>query len=65
MKQNTQRLKVLRDVNAAILSGKSPEEIGEIVLEQIREIVPIRQASITRLDLARRNAVLLASHSVG
>ena len=59
------RLKILRQIDNAILVAQSPEEIAKATLEYIREIVPCVRASVVIFDLETYKATVLAVHCNG
>ena len=50
IQRQNQRLKVLREIDTAILSADSVETIVRVALDHIRELIDCRRASITLID---------------
>ncbi|MCK6625313.1 MAG: GAF domain-containing protein [Anaerolineae bacterium] len=54
------RLKVLHEIDRAILSAHSPQEIAQTALRYIRQLVPCRRAVVSVLDFAANEVLTLA-----
>jgi CheY-like chemotaxis protein len=61
----TERLKILHDVEQAILATQSPEVIAEMVLRQIGQLVPCQWASVVDFDFKAQRVTVLADHING
>jgi PAS domain S-box-containing protein len=58
-RQYNQRLKLLREMDRAILSVRSVREIAEAALARFRELVPCERASVALFDPGRATATLV------
>lgn len=58
--QHSQRLKILRMIDQAMLAAQSPEAIAQAALRHMRELVPCWVASVTSFDFALQEATVLA-----
>ncbi|MBV7329974.1 PAS domain S-box protein [Chloroflexi bacterium TSY] len=61
----TERLKMLHELDQAILMAQSPEAIAQATFRHIRHLVPYLQASVTTFDLDTNEAMLLAVYGAG
>jgi len=59
--QYTKRLRILRQVDRAILAAQSPQEIARAALRRVRELTPCLGSGVTLLDLEAREVILLAA----
>jgi formate hydrogenlyase transcriptional activator len=59
LQRYSQRLKLLRQTDRAILSARSVHEIAEAVLERFHELVPCQRASVSLIDLGTAAARLV------
>jgi PAS domain S-box-containing protein len=59
------RLRVLHEIDQAILAARSVEEMVEVTLHNVRRLVPCLRASVTLFDLEASDLLLLAVHSEG
>lgn len=59
------RLRLLRDIDLAILAARSPAEIAAAVLPTLRRLVPCRRASVALFDLGALEAELIAGETEG
>lgn len=57
----TKRLKIMQEIDRSILAAQSPEAIASAVLRHIQQLVPCFQAKVVEFDLARQEAIILAS----
>jgi diguanylate cyclase (GGDEF)-like protein/PAS domain S-box-containing protein len=57
------RLQIMREIDQAILAARSAPEIAQAVAQKIRRLVPCQRVSVTRFDLAKNEAVILASET--
>ncbi|MFQ6040773.1 MAG: PAS domain S-box protein [Candidatus Poribacteria bacterium] len=64
LQRYAERLKILREIDRAILSAQSPASIADAALNYICQLLSCLRASVTLFDLEAREAVILAS-SVG
>ncbi len=58
------RLQIMREIDQAILAARSPTEIAQAVAQKILRLVPCQRVSVTRFDLAQKEAIILASESI-
>ncbi len=65
LRQYVERLKILREIDQAILEAQSLEEIALAGLRRIRELVPCLRASVVIFDLEASQGALLAAHVDG
>jgi len=65
LREHAERLRILHDIDNAILSAHSVEEIAQAALRRIRQLVPCQRASIGLFDLEASEVVLLAAHGRG
>ncbi len=64
LQQYTRRLKILRDIDHAILSTQSPEAIAQTAMRHLRQLVPCQRSSVTTFEIkARQTTVLAIDHS--
>ena len=59
IERQNQRLKALREIDTAILSADSIENIVGVALGHIREVIDCRRASITLIDWETNSAVIV------
>ena len=62
LRQYTKRLKILREIDRAILAAQSPSEIAEAALERLREFVAFTRASVLLFHWEREVFEILAIH---
>lgn len=65
LRQYSERLDVLHEIDRALLAAQSPESIAQAALRHIRRLVPCVRASIVVFDFKAEEATLLASHING
>jgi PAS domain S-box-containing protein len=65
LRRYTERLRILREMDRAILEACAPEEIAHAVLRRIRQLVPCRRASVVLFDHERKEAHVLATYVNG
>jgi PAS domain S-box-containing protein len=65
LQQYNQRLKILQEIDRAILSRRagSPQEIAQAAMRHIHELVPCLRASVAVFDFTANKAVLIAIHA--
>ncbi len=63
LRRSAERLAMLHDLDQAILSARSPAEVGRAALGRIRRMVPCDRCSVVVFDFARGQAQLLAGYS--
>jgi len=61
LREQTERLATLRNVDQAILEAESPEEIASEAIRRVRRIVPFRRASVVVLDRDAEQGIVLAT----
>ena len=64
-RQYTERLKILREIDQAILAVQSPEEIALATLQHIQRLVPCHRASVVEFDFDADERIVLAAHAEG
>jgi len=65
LRQHARRLKVLREIDQAILAAQSPQAIAQATLAHIRELIPCQRASVATFDLEAKEGTMLAVHANG
>lgn len=60
LRQYAERLQILREIDRAILEARSPEEIAQVALQQLRRLVPYLAGMAAALDREREEIVVLA-----
>jgi PAS domain S-box-containing protein len=65
LQRHAERLRILHELDQAILVARSAEEIAEATLERVQQLVPCLRASVVLFDLEKREVSLLASRVVG
>ncbi|MGD1997230.1 MAG: PAS domain S-box protein, partial [Anaerolineae bacterium] len=65
LRQYTERLKVLREIDQAILEAQSPQEIAQAALARIRQLLPCDRASVMLFDLKAGEGKMLAVNVSG
>jgi PAS domain S-box-containing protein len=65
LRQSVERLRILRQIDRAILGAQSLEEIALAGLRRIRALVPCLRASVVIFDLEASHGALLAAHVDG
>jgi len=61
LKKTTSRLEVLHEIDRALLSAQSPEEIARDALSRIRQLIPSQRTSITLFDFQKNEAIFLVA----
>jgi len=65
LRRNVDLMRVLHQIDQAILSARSAEEIAEAALPQVRRLVPCRRASVSLFDFDAGEISLLAAWADG
>jgi PAS domain S-box-containing protein len=65
LRRYAERLKVLHEIDQAILAAQLPETIAQAALHPLRQLVPCQWAGIVLFDLEANEAVRLAVHANG
>lgn len=60
-----ERLRILREIDRAILASQSPTEIAHITLEYLRQLIDYHRASISLFDFDRGEGIILAAKLSG
>jgi hypothetical protein len=60
LRQYTDRLLILREIDQAILAAQSPEAIASAVLPRLQQLIPCDQACVRTYDLQHQETVRLA-----
>ncbi len=63
LRQYTRRLEALREMDRAILSARSPEEVAQTALVHLQQLVPFQQACIVAFASNASGIILLATSS--
>ncbi len=58
--QYTKRLEAMREIDAALLGGRSTTELAQSALTQLRRIVPFERAALVMFDHALTEGIILA-----
>ena len=58
LKQNAERLKTLRDIDHAILSARSPIEIAQSTINQLKELIGATRISVVIFEIADEVSIL-------
>ncbi len=61
----TERIKILHEIDQAILAAQSPEAIADAALREIWQLIPYRRATVSLLDLGGKELRVLATHALG
>ena len=64
LRRYSERLKILRDLDLAILKAESPRKIAEAAFEYIRELIPHVQSNVIEFDYDENVFQILASTRV-
>jgi len=59
LQKYSERLKIMHDIDRAILSARSPKENAQVALSQIRKLVPCQVATVVTFNLEAGEAKLL------
>jgi len=65
IQRQNQRLKALREIDTAILSADSVEDIVDAALSHIRELIECRRANLTLIDRGTNEVVIIGVRTVG
>jgi PAS domain S-box-containing protein len=60
LRQYADRLKILRQMDQAILAAQSPQEIASAVLPSLQQLVPCERASVTSVNIRQMNVEIQA-----
>jgi PAS domain S-box-containing protein len=64
LRKHTEQLRILHEIDTAILATQSPEEVSRAVLDHVRQLVPYVGAGVVLFDFqAREGTVLFADVS--
>ena len=63
--RHTERLKILHEIDRAILSAQSPKDIAQAALRHIQLLLPCYRASVELLDFEAHEGIILAVRSKG
>ena len=61
LEQFTERLEILHEIDRSLLSARSAYEIAKGALIRVRKLIPCPRASVTLIDLDKREAKFLAA----
>ncbi|NOZ28995.1 MAG: GAF domain-containing sensor histidine kinase [Chloroflexi bacterium] len=56
-----ERLRILREIDQAILAAQSPEDTAQAALSRVRDLIPCMGASITSFDFETKRIIPLAT----
>jgi signal transduction histidine kinase len=59
--RNAERLRMLHEIDRAVLAEETPEAIAAAVVEPLRELLGVRRAIVNRIDLAAGEAEWIAA----
>ncbi len=65
LRRSAERLAILHDMGQAILSARSPAEIGRAALGRLRRLVPCQRCTISLFDFPKGQAQLIAGYAGG
>ena len=65
LRRSADRLAMLHDMDQAIVSARSPAEIGRAALGRMRRMVPCQRCSVVLFDLRRGQAQMIAGFATG
>jgi PAS domain S-box-containing protein len=65
LRQRAERLRILHEIDQAIVAARSPEAIAQAALRRIRPLIPCKRASVTLFDFDAREAIVLAVDAAG
>ena len=65
LRQYTERLNILHQIDQATLTAQSPEAVANAVLARIREVVPCQLATVVLFDFGKQEFTILAVHTRG
>lgn len=65
LQRYAERLRILHELDQAILVARSAEEIAEATLDRVQQLVPCLRASVLLFDLEKHEVSLLAVRAVG
>lgn len=67
LRRYAERLQILREIDVAILTAQSPEEIARVALQHVHNLIPYKIASISEIDLQAqqgRDLVILGEYGI-
>jgi PAS domain S-box-containing protein len=65
LRRYTTRLEILREIDSAILTARSPEEIAAAALQGIRQLVPCLRATVSLFDFQAQQLFILVNSVKG
>jgi signal transduction histidine kinase len=65
LRQYTERLQTLHEIDRAILAAESPDAIADAALHHIRRLIPCQQVSLVTFDLETEEATVFAAYTNG
>lgn len=65
LRRSAERLAMLHDMGQAILTARSPDEIGRAALARVRRMVPCHRCSVLLFDFPNDQAHLIAGFAAG
>jgi len=64
-RRSSERLKVMREIDVAIIEAHSSEEVARAAVDRMRKLIPCRWANVILIDLQTDEALELARDAVG
>jgi GAF domain-containing protein len=58
--QDSERLRVLHEIDQAILAAQSPQAIAQIALQRLRQLIPCQRSSLMLFDFETDEAIMFA-----
>lgn len=65
LRQYSNRLRIMRQIDQAILAAQSPTEIAQVALSRLHHLVPCQWASVVVFDPNMQNTTVLATYMDG
>jgi PAS domain S-box-containing protein len=65
LRQYAERLRLIHNIDQAILSKQEPQEIAQVALSYARQIIPSDRASVIIFDIAREEGTILSMSQEG
>ncbi len=65
LRRYAERLKILHEIDQAILAAQSPEAIADAALRGIWQLIPYRRATVGLFDFGGKEFRVLAAHTLG
>lgn len=65
LRRYTERLKLLHQIDQAILTAQSPEAIASAALRELWQLIPYKRATVSLFDFGTNQVTVLATHALG